>query len=85
MFSTPACSGGNSLFPRKPTLLLTNTSCGHVPDLSMRILRVLWTTENQESRNLRDESQQLPSVIVLSGAAVAITNVVTASEFLAGG
>ena len=49
------------------------------------LLRVLSTTENQESRKLLDEIQQQPSVLVLSGPAVAITNVVTASEFLAGG
>ena len=47
--------------------------------------RVLSTTENQEAQELLDEIQQQPGVFVLSCPAVAITNVVTASEFLADG
>ena len=48
-------------------------------------LRVLSTTENQEAQELLDEIQQQRGVFVLSGPADAITNVVTASEFLADG
>ena len=40
-------------------------------------------TESQEAWGLLDEIQQQPYVFVLSGPAVAITNVLTASEFLA--
>ena len=47
--------------------------------------RVLSTSENQEAQELLDEIQQQPGVFVLSGPAVAISNVVTASEFLADG
>ena len=49
------------------------------------LLRVLSTTENQEAQELLDDIQQQPVVFVLSGPAVAITNVGTASEFLADG
>ena len=45
---------------------------------------VLSTTEKQEAQELLDEIQQQPGVFVLRGPAVVITNVVTASEFLAG-
>ena len=44
------------------------------------LLRVLSTTENQETQELLDEIQQQPGVFVLSGP-----DVVTASEFLADG
>ena len=44
------------------------------------LLRVMSTTEE-----LLDAIQQQPGVFVLSGPAVAITNVVAASEFLANG
>ena len=47
--------------------------------------RVLSTTGNQEAQELLDEIQQQPGVFVPSGPAVAITNVVTANEFLADG
>ena len=49
------------------------------------ILRVLAVTESQETQGLVDEIQQQPSVFVLSGRAIVITNVATASAFLAGG
>ena len=48
------------------------------------LLRVLSIAENQEAQELLDEIQQQPGVFVLSGPAVAITNV-TASEFQADG
>ena len=49
------------------------------------LLRVLSTTANQEAPELLDEIQQQPDVFVLSGPAAAITNFVSASEFLADG
>ena len=49
------------------------------------LLRVLAVTESQETQGLLDEIQQLPSVFVLSGPATVITNVTTASAFLADG
>ena len=48
-------------------------------------LRVLAVTESQETQWLLDEIQQQPSVFVLSGPATVITNVATASAFLADG
>ena len=47
------------------------------------LLRVLAVTESQETLGLLDEIQQQLGVFVLSGPAVAITNVVPAREFLA--
>ena len=48
--TTPACSGGNSLFPGKnPTLLLTNTSCNHVPGPSRCIHATTCVVHNRES------------------------------------
>ena len=49
------------------------------------LLRVLSTTENLEAQELLDEIQQQPGVCVQRFPAVAITNVVTASEFVADG
>ena len=49
------------------------------------LLRVLAVTESQETQWLLDEIQQQPSVFVLSGPATVITNVATASAFLADG
>ena len=49
------------------------------------LLCVLSTTVNQEAQELLDEIQQQPGVFVLSGPAVAITNVGTANELLADG
>ena len=48
-------------------------------------LRVLPTTEDLEVRELLVKIQQQPSVLVLRGLAVAITNVGTASEYFADG
>ena len=47
--------------------------------------RVLAVTESQETQWLLDEIQKQPSVLVLSGPATVITNVATASAFLADG
>ena len=41
--------------------------------------------ESQETQGLLDENQQQPSVFVLSGPATVVTNVATASAFLADG
>ena len=49
------------------------------------LLRVLAVTESQETQWLLDEIQQQLSVFVLSGPATVITNVETASAFLADG
>ena len=49
------------------------------------LLRVLPVTESQEAQGLLDEIQQQPSAFVLSGPAVVITNVATASAFPADG
>ena len=49
------------------------------------LLPVLSTTEYQEAQELLVEIQQQPGVFVLKGPAVAITNVGTASGFLADG
>ena len=49
------------------------------------LLRALAVTESQEIQWLLDEIQQQPSVFVLSGPATVITNVATASAFLADG
>ena len=84
--TAPGCSGGNSLFPRKPTQLLINTLCCHVPGPSRCTHATTCVVHmNQEAQELLDEIQQQPGVLVLSGPAAAITNVVTASEFLADG
>ena len=49
------------------------------------LLRVLAVTESQETQWLLDEIQRQPSVFVLSGPATVITNIATASAFLADG
>ena len=49
------------------------------------LLRVLAVTGSQETQWLLDEIQQQPSVFVLSGPATVITNIATASAFLADG
>ena len=49
------------------------------------LLRALAVAESQETQWLLDEIQQQPSVFVLSGPATVITNVATASAFLADG
>ena len=49
------------------------------------LLRALSTTEDREARELLVEIQQQPEVLVLRGPAIAITDVGTASEFLADG
>ena len=49
------------------------------------LLRVLAVMESQETQGLLDEIQQQPSVFVLSGPAIVITDVATASAFLADG
>ena len=49
------------------------------------LLRVLAVTESQERQGLLDEIQQQPRVFVLSAPATVITNVATASAFLADG
>ena len=49
------------------------------------LLRVLSSTEDQEARELLVELQQQNEVFVLMGPAIAVTNVGTASEFLAHG
>ena len=46
---------------------------------------MLAITENQETQWLLDEIQRQPSVFVLSGPATVITNIATASAFLADG
>ena len=50
-----------------------------------QVLRVLAVTESQETEGFLDEIQQQPSVFVLSGPATVITDVATASAFLADG
>ena len=49
------------------------------------LLRVLSTTEIRKAQELLGEIQRQPGLFILSGPAVANTNVVTASEFLADG
>ena len=49
------------------------------------LLRVLAVTESQETQGLLDEVQQQPSVFVLSGPAIELTNIATASAFPADG
>ena len=49
------------------------------------LLRVLAVTESQETQWFLDEIQQQPSVSVLSGPVIGITNVATVSAFLADG
>ena len=49
------------------------------------LLRVLAVTESQEARGLLEEIRRQSSVCVLSGPATVITNVPTASVFLAQG
>ena len=49
------------------------------------LLRVLAVAESQETQLLLDEIQQPPSVFVLNGPATVVTNVATASVFLADG
>ena len=49
------------------------------------LLRVLAVTESQETQWFLDEIQRQPSVFVLSGPATVITNIATASAFLADG
>ena len=86
--TTSFCSGGNCWIPRKPTPLPTDTSCCHVPGRfrgANILLRVLAVTERQEAQGLLDEIRQQPSVLVLSGPAIVITNVATASVFLVKG
>ena len=48
-------------------------------------IRALAVTESQETRWLLDEIQQLPSVFIQSGSVTVLTNVATASAFLADG
>ena len=50
-----------------------------------QVLRVLAVTESQETEGFLDEIQQQPSVFVLSGPATVISDVATASAFLADG
>ena len=85
--TTSMCSGGNCWIPRKPTPLPADTPCCHVPGLSrcIHLLRVLAVTESQEAQVLLDEIQQQPSVFVLSGPAIVITSVTTASALLSDG
>ena len=49
------------------------------------LLRVLSVTQSQEAQGLVDDIQQQPSVFVVRGPATVITNVATASAFLADG
>ena len=49
------------------------------------LLRVLAVTESQEAQGLLQEIRRRSSVSVLSGPAIVITNVATASVFLAKG
>ena len=49
------------------------------------LLRVLAATKSQEAQGLLQEIQRQPSVFVLSGPATVITNIATASAFLADG
>ena len=49
------------------------------------LLRVLAHTKSQEAQGLLEEIRRQPSVSVLSGPAIVITNVATASVFLAKG
>ena len=57
----------------------------HVFRCAYILLRVLAVTENQEAQELLDEIQQQPSVFVLSGPAIVITNLATVSSLLADG
>ena len=66
-------------------LQIIHTAMFQVLRNAYMLLRVLSTIENQEAQEILDETQQQPGVFVLSGPAVGITNVVTASEFLADG
>ena len=65
--------------PRKFTPLHADSRGAYI------LLRVLAVTESQETQWLLDEIQQQPSVFVLSGPAIVITDVATASAFLADG
>ena len=49
------------------------------------LLRVLAETKSQEAQGLLEEIRRQSSVSVLSGPAIVITNVATASVFLAKG
>ena len=49
------------------------------------LLRVFHVTESQEAQELLEEIRRQPNVFVLSGPAIVITNVATASVFLAEG
>ena len=49
------------------------------------MLRVSAVTESQEAQGLLEEIRRQPSVFVLSGPAIVITNVATASAFLSEG
>ena len=87
-------------FLQHPRVLVATVDYQESPHLCMQILsaamfqvfrgacillRVLAVTESQETQWLLDEIHQQPSVFVLSGPATVITNVATASAFLADG
>ena len=52
-FTTPACSGGKSLFGRNPTLELTSPPCCHVPGPSRCIHATTCVVHNRESGGTR--------------------------------
>ena len=87
-------------FRQHPRVLVATVDYQENPHLCMQILhaamfqvsrgayillRLLAVTENQETQWLLDEIQRQPSVFVLSGPATVITNIATASAFLADG
>ena len=87
-------------FLQHPRVLVATVDYQENPHLCMQILhaamfqvsrgayiplRVLAVTESQKTQWLHDEIQQQPSVFVLSGPATVITNIATASAFLADG
>ena len=68
-------------FLQHPRVLVATIGYQENPHLC----RVLAVTESQETQWLLDKIHQQPSVFVLSGPATVITNVATASAFLADG
>ena len=87
-------------FRQHPRVLVATVDYQENPHLCMQILhaamfqvsrgsyillRVLAVTKNQETLWLLDEIQRQPGVLVLSGPATEITNIATASAFLADG
>ena len=98
--STPLFDLRGGTFLQHPRVLVATVDYQENPHLCMQKLhaamfqvsrgayisiRALAVTESQETQWLLDEIQQLPSVFIQSGPATVLTNVATASAFLADG